>query len=323
MASPRLLQRITGADTPPCYRWFVCGTDLGIPYLLPNGIVGYIFGDTFDTAMPGRAIQTGGWRSPVILRSASNPAYGRISFDTAAGAVDSNMAPEVMYNGHFRQGEVSAIPNDAVSLPDGRHIMSIMSVAQWLAGTWRTNYTQLAVSTDGGNSFQRTDTRWDNPYGTDTQMISMQLDGEYIYLIGVRAGRVMGPMHLMRVPWRNVLDSTAYRCWTGTLWTHECTGVYYGQFGEPSLRKLRDGTWAMAYLNIAKRAIVTRWAINPTGPWSDEKVQITDQELPSLYGGFIHPYSGRNSLTLMISTWQAARYDVSQLTGLTLPLDSS
>ncbi len=319
------LQRVTGADTPSCRRWAVCGTDLGIPYLLNNSSVGYVFGDTFDTATPGHTIRAGGWRSPVILRSASDPATSLVVFDNAAGVAGNGMAPEVLPNGHHRGGEVSAIPNDVVTLPDGRQVMSIMSIAKWLPGTWRTNYSQLAVSTDGGNSFQRTNLRWDNPTGDNiSQMMSMQLDDEYVYMISVRSGRVRGPMNLMRVPWQSILDPAAYRCWTGDTWAiSDCSGIFHGRFGEPSLRKLRDGTWAMAYLNIAKHAIVTRWAASPTGPWSSEKIQITDQDLVNLYGGFIHPYSTMNQLTIMVSSWQSDRYDVSQLSGLALSIDPS
>ncbi len=318
------LTRITGADLEPCQRWYVCGTDLGIAYELPNGSVGYVFGDTFDVAWPEHG-RKDGWRSPVILRSASNPATEVIAFDNAAGSASNAMAPGVTRNGHFSSGEVTVIPNDIVSLPDGRHVMSLQSVSAWLPGTWRTNYSELAVSHNNGNSFKRTGVRWSNPTDTDTmQMVSMQLDGDYVYMIGVQAGRVEGSMQLMRVPWQEIFNKTAYRCWNGSLWAIHCEGILSGRFGEPSLRKLRDGTWAMAYLDIHQHAIVTRWASHPTGQWSKPKIQLTAGELSSLYGGFIHPYSTTDQLTLLVSSWQrpgngsTIRYDVSQLSGLSI-----
>ena len=45
-------KRLTGADLDTNHRWHVAGTDLGIPYVLENGSIGYLFGDTFDTPWP-------------------------------------------------------------------------------------------------------------------------------------------------------------------------------------------------------------------------------------------------------------------------------
>jgi hypothetical protein len=95
-----------------------------------------------------------------------------------------------------------------------------------------------------------------------------------------------------------------------------------GRFGEPSVRKLSDGTWVMAYLNCATGNIVTRTA-GPDKGWSQEKVQVTSWQEPGLYGGFIHPWStsASNDLHLMVSKWtrnaqgQSTAYHVSQFAG--------
>ena len=320
---PRSLTRLTGtANNEACARWSVCGTDLGIPYLRRDGSVGITFGDTFSSPTPDSG---NGWRSPVILHSSSDPKHQMIQFDDAAGIQGDGYTPEVTHNGHNSGGEVSAIPNDVVVLPDGRQVMSLQSVSGWPPGTWTTNYSELALSTDDGNSFHRTGVRWGSRGGRSaTQMVSMQLDGDYVYMIGVRAGRVDGPMFLRRVPWRDILTPTAYRCWNGTEWTTTCTrGILRGRFGEPSLRKLQDGTWVMAYFDLTTGAIVTRYTDKPTGQWSAPTVQVTYHELDFLYGGFIHPLSTKNNLTLMVSSWQrhsgvTHRYDVSQLSGLSI-----
>src|ERR1043165_414133 len=60
-------KRLTGADLDTNSRWQVAGTDLGIPYVLENGSIGYLFGDTFSTPWPESGQD---WRSPVMLRSA-------------------------------------------------------------------------------------------------------------------------------------------------------------------------------------------------------------------------------------------------------------
>jgi len=89
--------------------------------------------------------------------------------------------------------------NLAIALPDGRHIMSYMSIAQWYNDVniqWRTNYAGLAISNDG-NSFQRTPTVWWND-GSNTdpfQMWTMQRDGDWVYVFSVRAGRQQSCSH--------------------------------------------------------------------------------------------------------------------------------
>ncbi len=68
-------KRLTGADLDTNSRWQIAGTDLGIPYILENGSIGYLFGDTFTTAWPEGPPPppANGWRAPVMLRSNIHP----------------------------------------------------------------------------------------------------------------------------------------------------------------------------------------------------------------------------------------------------------
>lgn len=320
-------QRLTGADMDTCRRWRVCGTDLGIPYDVPtHRAVDFLFGDTFDSPWPEQPDND--WRSPVKLRSASDPRNG-IVFDSAAGAFDHPRAPELFWNGHNSAGEVTAIPNDGVVLPDGRHVVSFMSVRDWVDTghrSWLTNYAGLAVS-DNGNHFVRTTLRWrnngagDDPY----QMWSMQLHGDHVYIVSVPCGRQRGGMMLRRVRWEKILDPAAYEGWgwdgSSWGWGRPPTPILTGRFGEPSLRLLRDGTWVLAYLNMFTGSIVTRTAQTVDGVWSAEKVQVTSQQEPALYGGFVHPWSTRDALFLLVSAWrrnqqgQSSAYHVSLYRG--------
>jgi hypothetical protein len=316
-------QRITGADMDPCLRWQVCGTDLGVVFEGKDGVDYAVFGDTFSTRDPAEGH---GWRSPVMLRTSHEPSLGApLVYESAVGIDGDGMAPEVIQNGHNNGEEFTVIPNDGVTLPNGQVLLSYQSVRNWeKEGTanWRTNYTGLAVSSDG-NSFSRNGPMWPNdemnrdPF----QMQSMQLDGDWVYMISVRAGRQSGPMMLQRVPWEQALDLNAYQCWNGSDWARECEPILRGRFGEPSLRKLEDGIWAMSYLNISTGDIVTRTADSPTGPWSDEKVQIPDAIADNGYGGSIYYGSTKRKLTLFVSNWsntpddRPERYDVSQFNG--------
>ncbi|HVH47048.1 MAG TPA: DUF4185 domain-containing protein [Labilithrix sp.] len=331
-------KRLTGADLDTNHRWQVAGTDLGIPYVLENGSIGYLFGDTFNTPFPEGPPVPNDWRSPVMLRSASHPRDG-IVFDSAAKVGGNGRAPELFYNAHdtraLARTEWTVIPNDGISFPEtGRQVISFMSVNHWRsAGVngphWRTTYASLAYS-DNGNDFTRVPyLGWENnDSNTDPfQMWTMQRDGDWVYVFSVRAGRQDGPMMLQRVHWRSILDKRAYQGWgwngSNWGWGRPCTPILNGRFGEPSVRKLANGTWAMSYLNAANGTIVTRTAKGPDQPWSGEKVQVASWQEPSMYGGFIHPWSstGENNLHIMVSKWamgpdgRSTAYHVSHYVG--------
>src|SRR3954468_23862404 len=85
-------KRVTGADLDTNSRWQGAGTDLGIPYVLENVSIGYLFGDPFNTPWPEQP--NNDLRSPVMLRSAIHPgAAGGIVFDSAAKVAGNGRAP--------------------------------------------------------------------------------------------------------------------------------------------------------------------------------------------------------------------------------------
>jgi hypothetical protein len=333
-------KRLTGADLDTNARWQVAGTDLGIPYLLENGSIGYLFGDTFNTPWPEGPPLPNDWRSPVMLRSNVHPgAPGGIVFDSAAKVWGNGRAPELMHNGHNGIGidgiwEVTVIPNDGIAFPETRrHVISYMSIQNWNSAgpagpQWKTNYAGLAYS-DNGNDFYRTPLKWWNTADNKDpfQMWTMQRDGDYVYVFSVRAGRQDGPMMLRRVRWDRMFDPAAYEGWgwngSNWGWGRPCTPILTGRFGEPSVRKLADGTWAMCYLNCKTGCIVTRTATGPDRVWTNEKVQVWPWQEPGMYGGFIHPWStrGTNNLHIMVSRWtrgidgRTNAYHVSQFVG--------
>jgi hypothetical protein len=333
-------KRLTGADLDTNHRWQVAGTDLGIPYVLENGSIGYLFGDTFNTPWPEGPPLPNDWRSPVMLRSNVHPgAPGGVVFDSAARVAGDGRAPGIMHNGHHGVGidgvwEVTVIPNDGIAFPEtGRQLVSYMSIANWdsagpLGPHWRTNYAGLAF-TDNGNDFVRTPLKWWNdPGNTDPfQMWTMQRDGDLVYVFSVRAGRQEGPMVLRRVHWERMFDPGAYEGWgwngSDWGWGRPCTPILTGRFGEPSVRRLADGTWVMSYLDATIGCIVTRTAPGPDRAWSAPKVQVGFWQEPGMYGGFVHPWSTRaaGGLHLMVSKWtrgpdgRSTAYHVSQFAG--------
>src|SRR5699024_6645003 len=94
----RFVERLTGPDRPAATKWQVVGTGLGIPCLLENRSVGFLFGDTFATATPDAPVPdyVKLWRSPVMLRSNVHPATpGGIVFDSAARINGVGIAPQL------------------------------------------------------------------------------------------------------------------------------------------------------------------------------------------------------------------------------------
>ena len=325
----RWVKRLTGADLYTNSQWNVAGTDLGIPYILENGSIGYLFGDTFSTAWPADEVDQ---RSPVMLRSNIHPnATNGIVFDSAAKVAGNGRAPQIMPNGlggpdHNGINEVTVIPNDGVSFWwNGHQVVSYMSIDYWNHGAevaWKTNYAGLAISTNG-NDFTRGSIMWANDNNEDPfQMWTMQYHRGWVYIFSVRAGRQYGPMMLQAVQPQHMFDKSKYIGWgwngRNWGWNRPCTAILTGKFGEPSVRRLFDGTWVMSYLNLDTLSIVTRTATGPNRVWSAEKTQVTWEQEPALYGGFIHPWStsGPNGLHLLVSTWQRRiAYHVSQYRG--------
>ena len=205
-----------------------------------------------------------------------------------------------------------------------------MAVYDWPENKpWVTGRAGLAYSDNGNDFYDVPDAAWANDSANldPFQMWTMQRDRRFVYVYSVRAGRQLGPMMLQRVPWQRILEPEAYETFgwrreTGWRWGQPCTSVLPEEpYGEPSVRPLRDGVWAMTY-SLPGR-IVSRRAERPEGPWSEPKVQVTGEQEPSLYGGFIHPYSTSavGDLHLMVSTWQqdppgtSHAYHVSQYAG--------
>lgn len=336
----RLTDRLTGIDKETT-DWGVGGTDLAIPVALKSGKTAYFMGDTFDQRDPGNGL----WRSQVGLTSETIPGPDApIKFDGALGLVGKGIAPELMPSPHDTSGngEHSGIFTDVLELSTGEIVAAYQSVKNWDntgEEEWATGYAGLAVSHDGGASFERTDTIWENDAENSDpfQMVSMQEDNGYVYMVSNKAGRKNAdrepsPVMLRRVPTNEILNKDAYECWDSTKgWGDTCKSLFneYESRGELSLRKLTYSTpdnpnnvvYVLSYLKPDKEEIVSRFAPGPTGPWSQEKVQVTGSQLENRYGGLTHPDSTPDNMTFMVSSWvrptdtDPGRYDVSQFNG--------
>ena len=302
------ITRDTGTDSQSCKEFYVCGTDLGIPVKLNDGSTAYLFGDTLAVAGPHLELPPGvdHYRAQAMLISNTIPIAGEsIIFDRAIGLDGSGIAPDLFGWGHT--------VSDGVAIPGTDNIAVSYQDIKGGQPYWKTDQAGIAWSANGGNNFELIGPIWENnedntdPY----QMWSMQRDGEWVYIVSTRAGRQPGPMMLFRVPVDQMLEKDAYKYWDGEDWgeQNDAQAIMNGHFGEPSMRKLSDGTWVLAYADYnGYPKIVTQTLENsddgPTGVWSEPKIQLTWHDLPFLYGGFIHPDSTPDNLILMVSSWK-------------------
>jgi hypothetical protein len=75
-------------------------------------------------------------------------------------------------------------------------------------------------------------------------------------------------------------------------------------------------SWEMMYFDQPRGAIVVRLAQQPTGPWSNPMPVASSEQYPTLYGGFIDPYSHGSDIYFTMTQYD--RYNVS-LMHATLP----
>jgi hypothetical protein len=258
----------TGPNTNTAH-WYIAGTDLGIMWdsgytdpLTGQPFIYTLFGDTYSA--PG---MSGDWRNNVLLRSSDVNLSNGLQFSDAlihAGASSTNAgipewypttgpaagAAQIIkdpgYNGLFGY-TTTIIPTAAIAVhnADGSvtEYATIMSVRSWdLPGSWTTNYSAIAYSNDGGETwtvapstvrssgwlrsstsyvpgnehFQQNALVYGNP--DDPNSYTGPPDDPnrepYVYVYGTPSGR-QGSAYLARVPQSQLTNLGAYQYWAG------------------------------------------------------------------------------------------------------------
>lgn len=239
--------------------WYVAGTDLGIMWVggyTSDGtpIVYTLFGDTYEK--PG---MTGDWRFNTLFRSTDMDLRDGLQFDDAlihAGAPPGSPPGTGTPTWYGRTGQPAGagqiigipswsnqathtmIPTSAIAVEneDGTYTQyaTFMSVRTWdNPGSWTTNYSAIAVSTDGGKTwtldpntvrsasaagdknFQQNAMVYGNPEDDDSWTSGTAGVGErYVYVYGTPAGR-QGSAYVSRVPESQITDLDAYQYYAG------------------------------------------------------------------------------------------------------------
>lgn len=310
-----LVDLMTGRDatTNTAETWDVGATDLGVMWDDGDGGVLTFFGDTF-TNPGGDGAGNGNWRSNVLLRSTDTDLSDGMGFDWAL-TNDEGVAVEAFPGLHqFDDTEVTKIPTAGIEV-DGVQYATYMSVMRWGdPGEWWTNYSQLAWSADGGETWSIEDApRWDNneDYTHPFQMASFAQQDDYLYMYGTPNGR-FGALHVARVAEADIMDKDAYRYWDGSAWVadeDQAAEIIEPAVSETSVRyDDYTGLWQIIFLN-GDADLVFRTSPTATGPWSEEQILGTQAEYAGLYGGYIHPWSPDGEIYMALSIWN--EYQVS------------
>ena len=279
-------------------RWNVFGTDLGHPFTY-RGRLGLVFGDTFGDE------DRNGWRSNVMAwAERTTPDELRFTGMPA----DDGPARELIGSLKLRGIEQTVIPTYAVGLPD-RIVVHYMSIVCWAqAGSWVADHAGLAVSRDGGETFERAPgIRWSGDSGF--VQVAFVREGVWTYAFGLPSGRG-GPASLARVPTEAITDQSAWRYWDGSDWVDapgSAAPVVAAPVGELSVQwNQAYDRWVMMYLHEGRGGIVLRTAEELTGPWSAAELVASLVDFPQLYAPYLLPAMGDDQVV----HFTMSRYDL-------------
>jgi hypothetical protein len=311
--------QITGPDSPNATgKYEVAGQDLGSMFQA-DGKTWFLFGDTFGQRAPG---MTGGggseWRSNTLAYTKDDDPTDGITLD---GYIVDNTgwAKELISAKQIDGVEMTVIPTYGFAA-NGAMYIDYMSVRHWgEPGEWETNYSGLAKSTDGGQTWTKlASPRWAGD-GNFVQVSVANVDDE-LYFWGVTHGR-FGGVQLMKVGEQDVERQGAYRYFAGT-----------GSSGEPTwsphpsdAKTIVDDTvgelsvvwnsyldrWLMTYTDGGTTDAAIREAPSPWGPWSDAMTLVSQADVPGLYAPFMLPqYTANHGRTIYFTLSKWGPYNV-------------
>ena len=284
----------------------VLGTDLGIMWDDGNGQMLTAYGDTAGLGLPNLLVGSmWAWRSNVLFRSAAgaNPADGIHYTSYVDNPLASPKLPGI---------EISFIPTAGIAV-NGVQYMSMMSVRDWGPnGHWDTNFSTLAASGDGGQTWaQLPATRRPDEGGDHNfqQSAFLKANG-YVYRYGTSAGRD-NPGFISRVKEADIANMDAYEYWDGGAWKAKDVNAakpIVDGVGELSVMWNEHLGQYVMLTTDAQNSVVMRTSPSPEGPWSPSRVLVDTRELPSAYAPMIYPY--QTGSDLYFSVTQHQQYNV-------------
>ncbi|MHC3003419.1 DUF4185 domain-containing protein [Gordonia metallireducens] len=332
---------VTGPRSPERTdaRFGITATDVGVPWDNGSGQVLMAFGDTW-----GRCAGQMVWRHNTMLRSDANSNLDKtIRFPTAIpGSVRSGASvtpahptySQPMFNAiGVRNTEVGRIPTGGISI-NGVQFLSFMSIHKWLGpGKWATNYSAIAVSRNNGqtwtvdNNTIRANLELTVPGVPQIaqghsrfQMGAFLRSGDYIYQYGTPNGR-HGSAFVARFRPADILNLSRHQYFRGgNAWSPNPADAAPIVARPVSEMSVAYNNYLRKFVMLTERAgtVVMRTSPTPVGPWSGERVLISNKQSSGLYTPYIHPRSSGKNLYFVVSRWDdynvmLARTDLSKL----------
>ena len=327
-------------------RFGIDGTDVGVSW--DNGMVDdpttpynehqilMAFGDTFSGPD-----MTGVWRFNTLLRSADTNLANGIEVQNGewfngnmfGGAPLSNptFARPIINPAAGLPTGVTLIPTAGISIPTPgtqfgvTQYLNFMSVSQWgAAGSWTTNYSAIAYSTDNGENWTvaPTSVRYNQPWSGNQnfQQGAFVRPGDgYVYNYGTPNGR-QGAAYVSRVAEKDILDTTKYEYYSkgsaggwfgigatpagwieerslrrhaglrrrgGCVWGHQAAGNTVSEMSVQYNKQLKK--YVVLY-GDQNNSIVMRTSDTPQGGWSAAKV-LMNQQPGGIYAPMMNPWS--------------------------------
>ncbi|MEH3140314.1 MAG: DUF4185 domain-containing protein [Mycobacterium kyogaense] len=278
----------------------VPNTDLSIMGMTPDGRMFTIQGDTAehmgDGGGPGPRTEQGGFNNIIFW---TMDEHGKWVVDDVVDDPFPN-AP----------GDISTIPTSTFTDGDTMYA-SVMNVANWERGTWRTRSSELYKSVDGGKTWTKAGPAWTNNAASNNpfqvQSFTPRDDG-YVYMYGSENGRSNDGLHVARVPTADIEDHAKYEYWNGNSFATGEGGADasppvlqppagYSGVGEPNVHFYDNK--ALLTFNDNKGNIFTSSSTDGVN-WSPPQL-VTSQ--PGAYGVFQSPLSAGDSVDASISLW--------------------
>lgn len=307
------------------------GTDLGIPFVMPNGRVGYIFGDTFG----GTTQAAGGpdWRSPVIVTSPTRDMTQPIVIDAACRGGDQ-LWPYVHNNNEF----TTVLPCDAIVI-GGRVYLWVMVTAGLGGELW----CEIWYSDDNGETWvngTNSTTKWSTT-AFRGQRVMMTWDrgrDGWVYAFSTGGLARNKNMLLWRVREADILDPTKWegRCWIGGAWVWKANPADHEpgdmmpageKFGEIGYRWIQGHHVLSGFRSSSYESFVrlgygpienVNWHTAPiTRPVRGAGLPFGYDVQPSLYGCYVHPDSRfekadgtKSQFVMIVSQWDGVNGSV-------------
>lgn len=294
----------------PIRRYGIGGTDLLIPFLMPDGRTGYIGGDSFKGDRP--RVGGGEWYSPIVLIADRPDVRRPIVFDDAMQG-GRQIIPYQHNNPEFS----TVLPCDAISI-GSRIYMWVM----FTAGLGNERYCKIIHTDDLGEHWDQSGPRWDTrAWGGRRVMISWERGGDgYVYVISTGGLARDKNMLLWRVLEQKIADERHWQGWgwngTDWGWGRPPTEILPRgtKLGEICLRKVQ-GNWIMSGFDAGAYNIFVKVGASILADWTKAPdyrpvkgaphVQGGPDVVPQLYGGYIDPRSTFEpyAMAAIVSEW--------------------